>query len=74
MPKGDIRWWNPNSYTVLPISTPPPTTSPELAETFGMTVRFKLTIFIMHYIIKVITFIKQTCTTSNIFQKYRITL
>ncbi|MCP9265908.1 Degenerin unc-8 [Dirofilaria immitis] len=38
VPKGDIRWWDPNNYTIFSI-TQSPTTSLELAEAFGMTER-----------------------------------
>ncbi|VDM44692.1 unnamed protein product [Toxocara canis] len=33
--KGEIRWWNPNNYSVFTI-TEPPTSSPELVEAFDM--------------------------------------
>lgn len=35
MPKEEIRWWNPNKYSVIMQSS---TSSPELVEKFGMKV------------------------------------
>ncbi|CAD6196852.1 unnamed protein product [Caenorhabditis auriculariae] len=34
-PKGEIRWWNPNNYTVYPITEPPPPIVIEEEEAFG---------------------------------------
>ena len=32
-----VKWWNPNNYTVFPV-TDPPTPSPDIEEAFGLAV------------------------------------
>uniref|UniRef100_A0A7E4WB71 Degenerin n=1 Tax=Panagrellus redivivus TaxID=6233 RepID=A0A7E4WB71_PANRE len=34
-PTEDVKWWNPNNYTVFPV-TAPPTPSPEIESAFGL--------------------------------------